>query len=155
MATGINGTIGLLQAINLDIDGVRTAPTPDNYPRGEILEVDMPCVLVFTEDGNGTRFAIGLNRIERTYVLTVICRHQTTGIQTENMYATHDLMDKFLKRYLNEALIQAPSPTQNEILIVHPQVVQASGWQENIMVNGNEYHGFTITLQIHEKGDLS
>lgn len=154
MATGINGIIGLLQTINGTITGVTTAPSVDNYPRGEVNEADMPMALTFVGDGYGKRFAYQLEYIQRTFTIYVICFNTATGIRTEQMQATHDLMDSFLIKYLNEALLQAPSVGNNEIAIVHPQQVLASGFEESLFFNGGEYQGFTITVQVHEKGTL-
>lgn len=154
MATGINGTIGLLQAINATISGVVTAPSVGNYPRGEVSEMDMPMALTFVADGYGKRFAYQLEYIQRTYTIYVICFNTITGVRTEQMEATHNLMDSFLIKYLNEALLQAPSVGLNEIAIVHPQQILASGFEESLYFNGNEYMGFTITVQVHEKGTL-
>lgn len=155
MATGINGVISLLQTINLSINGITSAPLANNYPRGEVNEADMPMALVFVESGNGTRHALGLQRIERSYVIMFLCFNTATGILTEQLYDTHELMDKVLKKYLNEALLQAPTVTLNEIAISYPQQIIASGWMENLIYNGVEYQGFTITIPIHEKGTLA
>lgn len=154
MATGINGAIGLLQAINATISGVVTAPDVGNYPRGEVSEMDMPMALTFVGDGYGKRFAYQLEYIQRTYTIYVICFNTITGVRTEQMQATHDLMDAFLIKYLNRDMLQAPTNLLNEIIVVHPQQIMASGFEESLFFNGNEYMGFTITVQVHEKGTL-
>lgn len=155
MATGINGVITLLQTINSNIDGIESSPLPDNYPRGEINTVDMPMTLVQVNDGSGKRFGFNLDRIQHSYTIWVVCANTITGIQTEQMYDIHNLMDKVLKTYLHEALLQAPNITDNEIAITHPQDIIISGFEENLIYNGNEYQGFTLTVPVHEKGNLS
>jgi hypothetical protein len=154
MATGINGVISLLQAINIGVTGINSAPEPSNYPRGEINTVDMPMCLIQVGDGSAKRFGFNLDRVQHSYIIWVICANTITGIDTEQMFDIHDVMDEMLKTYLRLDMLQAPSGALNEIAVTHPQDITISSFEENLIYNGNEYQGFTLTVPVHEKGLL-
>lgn len=146
MAT-TNEVIADLQAINVRIDGVTSAPTAQT---ASVNSVSMPRVHVHPGVATSTLLTHdGQYLVERSYLMYVLVRPVAQGRMPDTLPEVNDMMDAFTATYM---ALQSPRlPCGAEVATTLAGGVSDQGTNGVVNYAGVDYHGFVFQVLIRDR----
>lgn len=150
MGISLTDTVNLLQKWHGNVSGIEHAPRLDEYPRGELARSDLPCVLVFPQEGiMNNKFGIGCRSEERDYNIMVLVADTGTGIQTDWLPEITRLIDEFHELYNGNSISNDSSG--NLHVEIGENAPEDTGVNDEIIFADTQYFGFQLTVRIWRK----
>lgn len=144
MAT-IKTVTNLIQDINRSVSGILFAPDYDNYRFMVQTRFQVP--LAYTLKKNGTWGSqLGSNKYSDIYEVTVLQEAIAQSSFNENFADTHNLLQLFREKYLDEATYVAFDGTR-KVLSIAPRVFILDGNSEAFTDTGH------LIIEYPERGD--
>lgn len=135
----IVATIDAIQAINRTIPGVVTAPPVADYPASLNPSLDCPFLFTWPKGGQWDEAAIGLNRDQETWVITVLVAPVGEGIRGDVVSATINLLEACRMTWINAAHQDIGGSVE--------QIQSADhGGLQTLTFAGIDYYGFQVTI---------
>lgn len=154
----IDTTVNLIQAVNATISGVTTCPQLSAYPL-KADTADLPLCLTVPGPGTWHHKGIGgaLKRQDRTYQIVVFVEPVIQSQFPRNALATAQLMQAFIEMWLNVnlsngAAVTLADPPPYQVTVEESEASPHSdeGIRSDLMIGGNPYHGFILSLRVRE-----
>lgn len=133
-----------LQAINVSVTGITSAPT--SYPAA-LNTADLPCVICWPGPATWSRPSLGdLQRMDRTYLIRVYVEALGQNQWDTAIQDCITLLDAFGRKYIDKAADSTVS--------LHIQAREGGVRDNGVQVltyAGTDFHGFEFQVDVHTK----